>query len=167
MNNEFYSLYCVLIMKMLATEDALCEHLPKMAAHSSNPKLREALSNHWEETMRQRATLVKLAQQHNLIEKEALNEPLLMMIDETEEMVEALKDSAVRDAYIVAATQMVEHYEIAHYATLLAWSEIEYPEDNDKLSLILAEEEKISSVLLSMASEGLISEGINAKLLPE
>lgn len=163
MNNEFYSLYCILIMKMLATEDALCEHLPKMAAHSTNPKLREAISNHWEETMKQRATLIKLAQKHSLIEEEALNEPLLMMIDETEEMVEALKDSSVRDAYIAAAAQTVEHYEIAHYNTLLAWSETEYPEDNDKFSLILAEEEKISSVLYSMATEGLITEGINAK----
>lgn len=163
MNNEFYSLYCILIMKMLATEDALCEHLPKMAAHSTNPKLREAISNHWEETIRQRATLVKLAQQHSLIEEEALNEPLLMMIDETEEMVEALKDFSVRDAYIVAAAQTVEHYEIAHYNTLLAWSETEYPDDNDKFSLILAEEEKVSSLLQSMATDSLITDGINAK----
>ena len=163
MNNEFYSLYCILIMKMLATEDALCEHLPKMAAHSTNPKLREAISNHWEETTRQRATLVKLAQQHSLIEEEALNEPLLMMIDETEEMVGALKDSSVRDAYIVAAAQTVEHYEIAHYNTLLAWSETEYPDDNDKFSLILAEEEKVSSLLQSMATDSLITDGINAK----
>ena len=163
MNNEFYSLYCILIMKMLATEDALCEHLPKMAAHSTNPKLREAISNHWEETTRQRATLVKLAQQHSLIEEEAVNEPLLMMIDETKEMVETIKDPSVRDAFIIAATQMVEHYEIAHYNTLLAWSETEYPDDNNKFSLILAEEEKISSLLHSMATEGLITEGINAK----
>ena len=163
MNNEFYSLYCILIMKMLATEDALCEHLPKMAAHSTNPKLREAISNHWEETIRQRATLVKLAQQHSLIEEEALNKPLLMMIDETEEMVEALKDFSVRDAYIVAAAQTVEHYEIAHYNTLLAWSETEYPDDNDKFSLILAEEEKVSSLLQSMATDSLITDGINAK----
>lgn len=163
MNNEFYSLYCILIMKMLATEDALCEHLPKMAAHSTNPKLREAISNHWEETMKQRATLIKLAQQHSLIEEEALNEPLLMMIDETEEMVDALKDPSVRDAYIVAAAQTVEHYEIAHYNTLLAWSETEYPDDNDKFSLILAEEEKVSSLLQSMANANLIAEGIKAE----
>ncbi len=163
MNNEFYSLYCVMIMKMLATEDAMCEHLPKMAAHATNPKLREAISNHWEETTRQRATLVKLAQIHSLIEEEALNEPLLMLIDETEEMVEALKDSAVRDAFIVASAQMIEHYEIAHYNTLIAWSESEYPDDNDKFTLILAEEEKVSSLLHSMATHDLISEGINAK----
>lgn len=164
MNNELYSLYCILIMKMLATEDALCEHLPKIAAHSTNPKLREAISNHWEETMKQRAALIKLAQHHNLIEEEAINEPLLLMIDETEEMVEVLKDPSVRDAFIVAAAQTIEHYEIAHYNTLLAWSETEYPDDNDKFSLILAEEEKISSLLQSVATAGIITESVDAKV---
>lgn len=148
---------------MLATEDALCEHLPKMAAHSTNPKLREALSNHWEETMKQRATLVKLAQQHSLIEEEAINDPLLIMIEETEEMVETIKDSAVRDAYIVAMAQVIEQYEIIHYNTLLAWSEHEYPDDNDKFSLIVAEEEKTFSLLTAMATGSLFSEGINSK----
>ena len=162
MNNELYSLYCIVILKRLATEDALGEHLPKMAAQASNPKLREALTNHWEETTRQRATLAKLAPQHSLLEAEAMNEPFAMRLDETEEMALALKDPSVRDAFIVTAVQTVEHYEIAHYNTLLAWSEIEYPDNNDKFSLILAAEEKMSTLLQSMATGGLFAEGINA-----
>ncbi|MES2966391.1 MAG: DUF892 family protein [Patescibacteria group bacterium] len=163
MNNEFYSLYCILVMKMLATEDALCEHLPKMAAHSSNPKLREALTNHWEETKRQRTTLAKIAQQHSLSEEEALNDPFAMMLDETEEMVTVMKDPSVRDAFIVAAAQTVEHYEIAHYNTLISWSNTEYPDDNDKFSLILVEEEKSADILSSIATGGIFTEGLDQK----
>jgi hypothetical protein len=49
---------------------------------------------------------------------------ILGIIAEGQEVIDEVSDDAVRDAGLVGAAQAAEHYEIARYATLIAWAEL-------------------------------------------
>jgi hypothetical protein len=45
------------------------------------------------------------------------------ILEEGSDILEEYKGAPALDAGLVAAAQTVEHYEIAHYGTLIAWAE--------------------------------------------
>ena len=44
------------------------------------------------------------------------------ILEEADEVVGDIDDSAVMDAALIAAAQAIEHYEITRYGTLIAWA---------------------------------------------
>jgi ferritin-like metal-binding protein YciE len=138
-------------------EKALVKALPKMAKNATSENLITAINNHLKVTEEQ---VTRLEQVFSLIgEKAAAKKCDAMegLIKEGEGIMEETEIGAVRDAGIIAASQKIEHYEIATYGTLAAFA-ITLGEDDAVLLLekTLAEE-KEADTLLTEASYNTIN----------
>lgn len=103
-------------------EKALTKALPKMAKNSTTPKLTEAINGHLKVTENQ---VVRLEEVFASIGEKAVAKKCDAMdglIKEGESIMEETQPGAVRDAGIIAASQKIEHYEIATYGTLAAFA---------------------------------------------
>ncbi|WP_026977641.1 ferritin-like domain-containing protein [Flavobacterium tegetincola] len=103
-------------------EKALTKAIPKMAKNATSAKLTEGLTAHLVETEEQISRLEKVFE---LIGEKAVAKKCDAMdglIEEGKSIMEETEVGAVRDAGIIAASQKIEHYEIATYGTLAAWA---------------------------------------------
>jgi ferritin-like metal-binding protein YciE len=143
-------LFLATLRDVYYAERQLLKALPKMARAAENDMLKQAFSQHREETEVQ---VERLQQVFESIGKRAQGrtcEAMQGLIQECEELLEEMKEpSAVRDAGLIACGQAVEHYEMARYGTLAAWAEAS---GNTAASAMLAEtlkEEKAADKLLN------------------
>ncbi len=123
-------------------EKALTKALPKMSKNATSKKLIDAIDSHLVETEGQIDRLEKVFE---LIgEKAAAKkcEAMAGLIKEGEEILEETEPGAVRDAGIIAASQKIEHYEIATYGTLCAYAKTLGEDKAGKLLHESLEEEK-------------------------
>ena len=103
-------------------EKALTKALPKMAANATTPKLKEALTSHLEETNEQ---IKRLEEVFKMMGEKAVAKKCDAMdglIKEGDGILEETQPGPVRDAGIIAASQKIEHYEIATYGTLCSFA---------------------------------------------
>ena len=133
-------------------EKALIKALPKMAKNATSENLVKALKDHLAVTEEQAARLEKV---FSLIgEKAAAKKCDAMegLIKEGESIMEETEKGPVRDAGIIAASQKIEHYEIASYGTLAAFA-VTLGEDDAVLLLekTLAEEKEADTLLTEAA----------------
>lgn len=104
-------------------EKRLTKALPKMAEAATNAQLKQAFQAHLGQT---KAHAVRLKAVFKLLDQKPKSSPCEAMkglIKEGEEMINAVGDSAVRDAALIAAAQRVEHYEIAGYGSARTFAE--------------------------------------------
>lgn len=133
-------------------ENALLTALPKMAANSTSPKLASGIKEHIEVTKLQ---VKRLEDVFNLLGEKAQGkkcEAMAGLIKEGESILEETAPGSVRDAGIIAASQKVEHYEIATYGTLCAFAKTLGENDAAKLLTQTLAEEKEADALLSDAA---------------
>ncbi|ABQ05683.1 YciE/YciF ferroxidase family protein [Flavobacterium johnsoniae] len=133
-------------------EKALTKALPKMAKNSTSENLITAINDHLSVTEEQ---VKRLEQVFSLIgEKAAAKKCDAMegLIKEGESIMEETEAGPVRDAGIIAASQKIEHYEIATYGTLAAFATT-LGEDDAVLLLekTLAEEKEADTLLTEAA----------------
>ncbi|CAD0008141.1 MULTISPECIES: YciE/YciF ferroxidase family protein [Flavobacterium] len=104
-------------------EKALTKALPKMAKNATSADLIEALNSHLTETEEH---IIRLEKVFELIGKKATAKKCDAMdglIEEGKGILEETELGVVRDAGIIAASQKIEHYEIATYGTLRQFAE--------------------------------------------
>jgi ferritin-like metal-binding protein YciE len=133
-------------------EKALTKALPKMAKNATSENLITAINDHLTVTEEQIKRLEKV---FSLIgEKAAAKKCDAMegLIKEGESIMEETESGPVRDAGIIAASQKIEHYEIATYGTLAAFATT-LGEDDAVLLLekTLAEEKEADTLLTEAA----------------
>ncbi|MBW1655928.1 MULTISPECIES: YciE/YciF ferroxidase family protein [Flavobacterium] len=133
-------------------EKALTKALPKMAKNATSENLITAINDHLSVTEEQ---VKRLEQVFSLIgEKAAAKKCDAMegLIKEGESIMEETEAGPVRDAGIIAASQKIEHYEIATYGTLAAFATT-LGEDDAVLLLekTLAEEKEADTLLTEAA----------------
>lgn len=138
-------------------EKALTKALPKMAKNASTPNLVTALNDHLAVTESQVARLEDVFE--SLGEKAVAKkcEAMEGLIKEGESILEDTEIGAVRDAGIIAASQKIEHYEIASYGTLVAFAKTL---GEDEVAAMLEEtlaEEKEANVTLTEAAYNTIN----------
>jgi Mn-containing catalase len=149
---------------LLHAEGQLVKALPKMAKAAHDPKLKQAFTNHLEET---KGHVERLKQAFELMGARAKAKPCKAMQGLVEEGQETIaegkeKEDAIADLALVAAAQKVEHYEISGYGTLRTIAEqIGNTRVAKLLAQTLSEEEKadklltqLSPPLLEEANEG-------------
>lgn len=133
-------------------EKALTKALPKMSKNATTPKLIEAIDAHLLETEGQ---ITRLEQVFELVGQKAVAkkcEAMAGLIAEGEDIVKETKPGPVRDAGIIAASQKIEHYEIATYGTLCAYAKTLREEEAGALLHQTLEEEKNADKLLTEAA---------------
>lgn len=138
-------------------EKALTKALPKMAKNATSQNLVMAINEHLEVT---RAQVERLEQVFETVGKKAVAkkcDAMQGLIEEGEGMLEETEPGAVRDAAIIAASQKIEHYEIASYGTLAAFARTL---GEDEAAALLEEtlaEEKEADVTLTEAAYNTIN----------
>jgi ferritin-like metal-binding protein YciE len=138
---------------LYSAEKQIVRALPKLAKSATSHELSEALLSHLEETKGQ---VERLEQISELVGKKLTGKTCVGMkgvLEEGSEVLEDTDEGAIRDAALIAASQRVEHYEMAGYgaardfAKLLGKSDIA-----SLLEETLEEEKNADKKLTSIAS---------------
>jgi ferritin-like metal-binding protein YciE len=137
-------------------ERQILKALPKMAKAAESPQLKQAFTEHHEETQGQ---VERLQQAFDALGKRARGatcEAINGLIEETEQLIEDFPEGSVRDAGLAACAQAVEHYEMARYGSLIAWAKAGgHKEVVTLLEETLAEEKKADTLLNQLANRAL------------
>ncbi|KFC18032.1 YciE/YciF ferroxidase family protein [Epilithonimonas lactis] len=134
-------------------EKALVKALPKMHKNATDAKLKNAISDHLEQTKNQ---VKRLEDCFAALGKKAVAkkcDAMQGLLDEGTSIIEETEPGSVRDAGIIAASQKVEHYEIATYGTLAAFAKVLKEKKCLKNLLETLEEEKGCDELLTSIAD--------------
>ncbi|MFH7019200.1 ferritin-like domain-containing protein [Flavobacterium sp. FlaQc-47] len=130
-------------------ENALVGALPKMAANATAASLASAIKEHHAVTQNQ---ITRLEKVFEIVGEKAEGkkcEAMAGLLKEGDSILEETVPGAVRDAGIIAASQKIEHYEIATYGTLVAFAKTLGENDAAKLLTQTLAEEKEADCLLN------------------
>lgn len=138
-------------------EKALVKALPKMAKNATSQNLIDAINDHLEVTQGQVARLEQVFA--SVGEKATAKKCDAMegLIKEGEGIMEETEPGAVRDAGIIAASQKIEHYEIATYGTLTSFAKTLGEDEAVSLLVQTLNEEKEADVTLTEAAYNTIN----------
>jgi ferritin-like metal-binding protein YciE len=135
-------------------EKHLIKTLPKMAKAATSPQLKEAFTNHLEET---KEHVERLEQIFELLEEKAQAKKCEAMEGITKEgdgiIEETEAGTSTRDVGLILAGQKVEHYEISTYGGLAQLARNLGREDIAELLEQTLQEEKAADQLLTTVAE--------------
>ena len=133
-------------------EKALVKALPKMSKNATTISLINALDEHKTVT---EGHVTRLEQVFQIVGEKAVAkkcDAMAGLIEEGQGIMEETQPGPVRDAGIIAASQKIEHYEIATYGTLAAFARtLGEDEAVELLEMTLAEEKQADSTLTEAA----------------
>jgi ferritin-like metal-binding protein YciE len=150
----FEDLFISELHDLYNAEEQVIDALSKMKEAASSEKLKEAFEEHLEETQRQHQRLEEVFAAVGVEPKGEKCKGVEGLIKEGEKFMKNIKDSSVKDAALIAASQRVEHYEIAGYGTVRTYAQmLGYDEAARLLQETLDEEgrtdEKLNELALS------------------
>jgi len=96
--------------------------LPTMIEKASSPELRAALQHHLGETRNQVARLERVFDSIGVEPDTKGNDILDKMMSAAKDSASNIEESSLRDAALIANGNLVEHYEIALYGSLVAFA---------------------------------------------
>jgi ferritin-like metal-binding protein YciE len=133
-------------------EKALLKALPKMAKNAESEKLKMSIDEHTAVTEEQVARLERIFELAGKKATAKKCEAMDGLIKEGQEIMQETEPGPVRDAGIIAASQKIEHYEIATYGTLRAFAKT--LGDDEAVSLLeqTLNEEKEADMILTEAA---------------
>jgi ferritin-like metal-binding protein YciE len=138
---------------LYSAEKQIVRALPKLAKAASSPDLQQALLNHLEETKGQVARLEQIAE---IVGKKLTGKSCVGMkgvLEEGSEVLEDTEKGIIRDAALIAASQRVEHYEMAGYGSAREFAKLLGLTDVASLLDETLAEEKNADKTLSVVSK--------------
>lgn len=150
--NDLRAFFIDCLKDIYWAENALVKALPKMAANASSAQLMTAIKDHHAVTRNQ---VTRLEQVFELLGEKAEAkkcEAMAALLKEGNSILEETQPGPVRDAGIIAASQKMEHYEIATYGTLCSFAKTLGENNAAKLLMQTLAEEKEADMLLSDAA---------------
>ena len=133
-------------------EKALVKALPKMRTNATSRKLKTAIEDHLEETRGHVTRLEEVFQSIGKKSQAAKCDAMDGLLQEGDDIMKETQPGAARDAGIIAASQKVEHYEIASYGTLATFADqLGHKEAARILKQTLKEEKNCDSLLSKLA----------------
>ncbi|WP_367874395.1 ferritin-like domain-containing protein [Luteolibacter sp. Populi] len=155
-------LYFNQLRDLFSAESQLIAALPDLTNHVTDPELRRTFQKHMGETRNHRARLQDIFCRHGLNPGGEECEAVRGLIRETRKHVGRTRGGVLRDAVLIAATNRIEHYEIAGYGTAKAFAEcLGYGDDADILGTTLGEESDADEAFTKLATGGMFSRGLN------
>lgn len=137
-------------------EQQLVEALPKMADAAHSQELKDAFTEHLEQTKSQ---LSRVEEAFHMLGKEPQRvtcDGMQGIVAEGSSAINAEGDADVRDAALIAAAQKVEHYEISAYGACRTYAErLGHPDVAEVLQSILNEEGETDHKLTSLAERSI------------
>ncbi|WNO52853.1 ferritin-like domain-containing protein [Stakelama saccharophila] len=135
-------------------EKQITEALGKMIDKASNTSLRQGFETHLEETRGQIERLERVFEMHGADAEESKCPAIDGIIKAGDSMASESDDAQVRDACLAASAQLVEHYEIAKYGTLVAWAQQLGRQDCARVLEETLAEEKATDEKLNKLAKG-------------
>lgn len=152
MKDTFHDLYLAQLEDLYSAERQLIEALPKAAEAASEPRLREAILAHLEETREHASRLESILKGHATQADGVLCETMESLLRGAEIAIRSDLSPDLKDAAIIAAAQRIEHFEIAGYGTCKAWAKQMHEEaDAVLLERTLDEESRADAALSNIA----------------
>ena len=148
-------------------ERQITKALPKMIKKATSDDLREALETHLEQT---HGHIQRLEQVFEALEEKVRGkrcEGIAGLLEEGKSIMEEDFDDAAMDACLIGAGQRVEHYEMAAYGTLVAWSQAMGHDEVTSLLQQTLDEEKAADEKLSSIAEESVNDEAAAVAHPE
>jgi ferritin-like metal-binding protein YciE len=137
-------------------EKQILKALPKMIKAASSARLRKELEAHGKQTRNQVIRLEKVFKNLKQPVKGKHCEGMAGILKEGASVLEENHDATTMDACIIASAQRVEHYEMAAYGTLVAWSRmVGNPATSRLLQDTLLEEKGADLKLTALAEAGI------------
>ena len=150
-------LYVTKLQKMYDAEQEGLEAMQKMVKLADNPQLKQAFETHRAQSERQVQRLEQIFELQGESAKASKCISTRALITEAEAMIPKVEEGSARDAFLIAAQQMVEHHEIADYGTVRTWArQLGFTQAAALLQQTLDEEEQTDK-LLSHLAEGMIN----------
>ena len=134
-------------------EKQIYRSLPKMAKGATDPKLKDAFTNHRLETEGQIENLEKVFELIGKTARGKTCEAIKGLLEEGNETLEDFEDSPALDAGLLADGQAIEHYEMARYGALIAWAGQMGKRDIVQLLSENLKQEKAADQLLTKIAE--------------
>jgi ferritin-like metal-binding protein YciE len=147
-------------------EQQITKALPKMIKAATSPDLKQAFTNHLEETKAQVARLVEV---FGVLDEKVRGKKcdgIAGILEEGQAAMGEDFDDPTMDAALIASAQRVEHYEMAAYGTLVAWAEALGHSDAAELLQTTLDEEKATDEKLTSLAEGGINQSAADALNP-
>lgn len=149
-------LYVEELKDLYSAECQIVKALPKIIKAATNPELKEAFTDHLEQTKRHVDRLVQVCDLFGVSPKGKKCHGMEGLLEEGAEVIDRELDPAVRDAGLAAAAQHVEHYEMAGYGSVSTWAEqLGYESHVDLLRQTLDEEKEADCLLTEIAERAL------------
>lgn len=124
MNSALQDLFVDQLKDLYNAESQLVKALPKMAKAASNPQLKKAFEQHYEQTQNHVNRLEQIFERLDAKPTGKKCHAMQGLIEEGKEIMEEDFTPEVLDAGLIAAAQKVEHYEIAGYGTVRTFARI-------------------------------------------
>jgi ferritin-like metal-binding protein YciE len=115
--NSLQELYIEQLRDLYDGERQIIDALPELIEAATAEELKEALSEHLDVTKFQVKRLENIFTKLGEKPKGETCQGLEGVIEEGGDLVDAVENTEVRDAAIIASAQRVEHYEMAGYGT--------------------------------------------------
>lgn len=161
-DQSFHELFIDELRDLYDAEQQITRALPGVIEAVSNDDLRKALEDHLELTSGHVERLDRIFADLGESATGKSCKGMQGLLKEGEEAIEEHSGGVVRDALIISGAQRIEHYEISGYGTARTWAdELGYDEAVDLLDETLNEEAAADEKLTSIATGGLIAEGVN------
>ncbi len=161
-DESFHELFVDQLRDLYDAEQQIIRALPDVIEAVTDGDLRTALEHHLEQTA---GHVVRLDRIFGELGETATGKTCKGMeglLKEGEEAIAEHSGGFPLDALIIAGAQRIEHYEISGYGTAKSWAdELGHDEAADLLDETLEEEAAADEKLTSIATGGLISEGVN------
>lgn len=169
--NALYNVFLDLLKDLFDAENQIIENLPKISQIVTNNDLKEALSQHLDETKYQVQRLKKI---FKILNENPTGTPCKVMqslFQEGQKEIAKNHSPSVKDASLIIACQKVEHYEIASYGSARTLARhlnnagiddrVDFDEIADLLQQSLDEESAADEKLTDIAEGGFFNTGIN------
>lgn len=164
--NSLRDLYIAQLQDLYDAETQLVKALPQLAAAASSSDLKNGFTQHLKQTQVHAQRLEKILAGLGAKLKSKPCEAMKGLLKEGEEVIKLKGDADVRDAALIAASQRVEHYEMAGYGVVRTFAKhLGETEAKKLLQTTLDEEGETDRQLTSLAEGGLFQDGINAKAM--
>ncbi len=145
-------LYVHELKDLYSAETQLIEALPKMIDAASDKDLKGALESHLKETKTHVSRLESIFKDLDFEPGGHRCAAMEGLVKEGEGLINSDIESSVLDAALIAASQRIEHYEMAGYGTARTYAEkLGHQEASDTLQLTLNEEGHANQKLTRLA----------------
>ena len=153
MASDIRDLLTMELQDTYSAETQLLEALPAMQEAATNPKLKQAFSEHLAVTQRQVERLEQVCRHLGIEPEGETCNAMEGLVEESEEIIDAIDTGPVLDAALIGAAQKVEHYEMAAYGTLTSMLKAMGEAKAADLMAQTLKEEKDTDELLTQLAE--------------